>query len=197
MELVNRHWAKAGGVIAVGILVYIYLIEGSRMPLVQKFSLLSLAFLMFHQFEEYVYPGGFQYYFNTRIYNPFGFFKSKISDKAVIWVNVVLGWGIYALVAIFFHENPVIVMTFVAVLLINGVLHFGLAFSMRDYNPGVVTGAILFIPLAIYSATKLRDTGVMTMPEIIMVLPYAAGFSLLIPITIFVCREKKRSGSSS
>lgn len=192
MELIYRHWAKLGGVIAAGILVYIYVIQGARMPLVQKFSLLSLAFLMFHQFEEYVYPGGFQQYFNTRIYNPFGFFKNKISDKAVIWVNVVFGWGVYGIVAIFFHDNPTLVMIFVAVLLINGLLHFGVSFSVRDYNPGVVTGAILFLPLAIYSGIKLKESGVMTMPELVMVLPYAAGFSLLIPITIFVCRDKKR-----
>lgn len=192
MDLIYRHWAKLGGVIAVGILVYIYLIQGAKMPLVQKFSLLSLAFLMFHQFEEYVYPGGFQQYFNTRIYNPFGFFKNKISDKAVIWVNVVFGWGIYGIVALFFHNNHTVVMIFVAVLLINGLLHFGISFSSRNYNPGVVTGAILFLPLAIYSGIKLKETGIMTMPELVMVLPYAAGFSLLIPITIFVCRDKKR-----
>jgi len=192
MELIYRHWAKLGGVIAAGILVYIYVIQGARMPLVQKFSLLSLAFLMFHQFEEYVYPGGFQQYFNTRIYNPFGFFKNKISDKAVIWVNVVFGWGVYGIVAIFFHDNHTLVMIFVAVLLINGLLHFGVSFSVRDYNPGVVTGAILFLPLAIYSGIKLKESGVMTTPELVMVLPYAAGFSLLIPITIYVCRDKKR-----
>jgi hypothetical protein len=192
MELIYRHWAKLGGVIAAGILVYIYVIQGARMPLVQKFSLLSLAFLMFHQFEEYVYPGGFQQYFNTRIYNPFGFFKNKISDKAVIWVNVVFGWGVYGIVAIFFHDNHTLVMIFVAVLLINGLLHFGVSFSVRDYNPGVVTGAVLFLPLAIYSGIKLKESGVMTTPELVMVLPYAAGFSLLIPITIYVCRDKKR-----
>ncbi|HMT11284.1 MAG TPA: HXXEE domain-containing protein [Ignavibacteria bacterium] len=192
MELIYRHWAKLGGVIAAGILVYIYVIQGARMPLVQKFSLLSLAFLMFHQFEEYVYPDGFQQYFNTRIYNPFGFFKNKISDKAVIWVNVVFGWGVYGIVAIFFHDNHTLVMIFVAVLLINGLLHFGVSFSVRDYNPGVVTGAILFLPLAIYSGIKLKESGVMTTPELVMVLPYAAGFSLLIPITIYVCRDKKR-----
>ena len=192
MDMIVKHWAKAGGGIAVGILVYVYLIEGSRMPLVQKFSLLSLAFLMFHQFEEYVYPGGFQQYFNTRIYNPFGFFKNKISDKAVIWVNIIFGWGVFGIVAIFFHDNHTLVMIFVAVLLINGLLHFGVSFSTRYYNPGVVTGAILFIPLAIYSATKLKESGVMTMPELVMVLPYAAGFSLLIPITISLCRDKRR-----
>lgn len=192
MDLIYRHWAKLGGVIAVGILIYIYLIQGAKMPLVQKFSLLSLAFLMFHQFEEYVYPGGFQQYFNTRIYNPFGFFKNKISDKAVIWVNVVFGWGIYGIVALFFHNNHTVVMIFVAVLLINGLLHFGVSFSSRNYNPGVVTGAILFLPLAIYSGIKLKESGVMTTPELVLVLPYAAGFSLLIPITIFVCRDKKR-----
>ncbi len=192
MDLIYRHWAKAGVVFAAGILVYVYLIEGAKMPLVNKFALLSLAFLMLHQFEEYVYPGGFQQYFNTRIYNPFGFFKNKISDNAVIWVNVVFGWGVYGIVAFFFHNNHTVVMIFVAVLLINGIMHFGLAFSTRNYNPGVVTGAMLFIPLSIYSAIKLKETGVMALPEILMVLPYAAGFSLLIPITIFVCRDKRR-----
>jgi hypothetical protein len=191
MEFIVKHWAKAGGVIALLILGYIYLIAGTRLPLVEKFSMLSLAFLMLHQFEEYVYPGGFQDYFNTRIYNPFGFFKNRISDKAVIWVNVVLGWGIYSIVVLFFRENLMVVMTFVTVLLINGILHFVVSFNTRYYNPGVVTGAVLFIPLAIYSSIKLIEAQVVTLMQLLLVLPYAAVFSLLIPVTIYLCKDKK------
>jgi len=192
MNLIYRNWAKAGLLFAIVIIAYIYFYRKQNIALLDKYILLNLAFLMLHQFEEYVYPGGFKNYFNNRIYNPFGFFKNKISDKAVIWVNVVFGWGVYGIVAIFFHDNHTLVMIFVAVLLINGLLHFGVSFSVRDYNPGVVTGAILFLPLAIYSGIKLKESGVMTTPELVMVLPYAAGFSLLIPITIYVCRDKKR-----
>ena len=147
MNLIYRNWAKAGLLFSLFIVAYVYLIHKDSIVLLDKYILLNLAFLMMHQFEEYVYPGTFKEYFNTRLYNPFGFFRNKLTDKGILWVNVIFGWGVNIFVLLLFSTNPVAVMAVIGILFINGIMHFFVTFKTRYYNPGVVTGAILFIPL--------------------------------------------------
>lgn len=190
-DLIYKNWAKAGLLISLAILAYIYLIQKQTVALLDKYILLNLAFLMLHQFEEYVYPGTFKDYFNNRLYNPFGFFRNKLTDKAILWVNVIFGWGMNILVLVFLNTNPVAVMAVIGIVFINGIVHFFVTFKTRDYNPGVVTGAILFIPLGIYSYTKLSTVGLVKQIDIPFILLYAFLGSLMIPITIYGCREKR------
>ncbi len=192
VNLIYRNWAKAGLLFSLVILAYIYLIQKHEISLLDKYILLNLAFLMLHQFEEYVYPGTFKEYFNTRLYNPFGFFRNKLTDKGILWVNVVLGWGMNILVFIFLKDNPVAVMSAIAIIFINGIMHFTVTFKTRYYNPGVVTGAVFFLPLGIYSFNKLYTTNLIKITDIPFILGFALLGSLMIPITIYLCREKRR-----
>ncbi|HMQ80048.1 MAG TPA: HXXEE domain-containing protein [Ignavibacteria bacterium] len=192
INLIYRNWAKAGLLFSLFILAYIYLINKHSMPLLEKYVLLNLAFLMIHQFEEYVYPGTFKEYFNTRIYNPFGFFRNKLTDKGIFWVNVILGWGLNIAVLLFFRDNPQAVMTAIGIIFINGIMHFFTAFKTRGYNPGVVTAAIFFIPLGLYSFNKFYSAGMIKTVDILLIIVYSLLGSLMIPITIYGCREKRR-----
>lgn len=191
MNLIYQNWAKAGLIIALSIISYVYLIRKQNIALADKYILLNLAFLMLHQFEEYVYPGGFKNYFNNRIYNPFGFFKNKLTDKGIFWVNVILGWGLNIAVFIIFNGNITAMLIVITVLFINGIMHFFMAFKTRDYNPGLVTGAIFFIPLAMYIYSKLYSTGLINVTDILLIFVYAVLLNLMIPITIYVTRDIK------
>ncbi|MEO8512671.1 MAG: HXXEE domain-containing protein [Ignavibacteria bacterium] len=192
MNFITKNWPKGGVIIAVLLLLYVYTVAGNGLPLLEKYAILSLAFLMFHQFEEYVLPGGFKDYFNNNIYNPLGFIRNMITDKAILYVNLVLGWGFALLVILFFNSSVIAVMTLIGIVFLNGILHFFTAFKTRYYNPGVVTGAILFIPLMLYSANKLTVAGVLNGSDWLKIIPAAFGGSLLIPLTIYLCREKRR-----
>lgn len=192
MNLIYRNWAKAGLLFSLFIVAYVYLIHKDSIVLLDKYILLNLAFLMMHQFEEYVYPGTFKEYFNTRLYNPFGFFRNKLTDKGILWVNVIFGWGVNIFVLLLFSTNPVAVMAVIGILFINGIMHFFVTFKTRYYNPGVVTGAILFIPLGIYTYSKLSSESLIKQTDIPFILLYALLGSLMIPITIYACREKRR-----
>lgn len=92
MEFINRNWAKFGGAAGIILIIYVYLIAGHDLTLLRKYAILNLAFLMLHQFEEYVLPGGFKEYFNNNIVDPMGFIRNKITDKAILFVNLGLGW---------------------------------------------------------------------------------------------------------
>ncbi|HAX49419.1 MAG TPA: HXXEE domain-containing protein [Ignavibacteria bacterium] len=191
MNLIYRNWAKAGLLFAIVIIAYIYFYRKQNIALLDKYILLNLAFLMLHQFEEYVYPGTFKDYFNNNLYNPFGFFRNKLTDKGILWVNVVLGWGINILVLVFFNENTVMVTAAIAVIFINGVMHFALAYKTRYYNPGLVTGAVLFVSFGLYSFNKFYTLGLINLYTSILAGVIAILCSLLIPLTIYLCRAKR------
>lgn len=184
-----RYWAYAGLFFSILVLCYIYFVEQNSLPLADKLLLLNLAFLMLHQFEEYVYPGGFKDYFNNYIFNPYGFFRNKLTDKGVFWVNVILGWGMNIIALLFLKEIPLAVLTVIAVLFINGLLHFFVTFKTHYYNPGVITGAILFLPLGFYSYYKFAPIYSISNLYLLLIFVSAAILSLMIPITIFATRD--------
>ena len=192
MNFLYKNWAKGGLLIAVSLLIYIYFVRKHNINLAEKYIILNLAFLMLHQFEEYVYPGGFKDYFNNRIYNPFGFFKNRLTDKGIFFVNVVLGWGMNLTVLIFFIGNIYAMLAAVTVQLINGVMHFFMAFKNRNYNPGLVTGAILFIPLGLYLYNKLYSSSAVSTVDFLSILFISVLLSLMIPITIYLTRESRQ-----
>lgn len=192
LQVIYRNWSKVGIFIAACILVYVYIIQGNNISLLEKFAFLNLAFLMLHQFEENVYPGGFMDFFNYKLYNPLGFLRNKLTDKAVIWVNVILGWGMNVVVLLFFSYNAIAVMIVILILFINGILHFSLLYKTQYYNPGAVTGALLFIPLGFYSYYKLSGAGLINITDLPVIIIFALLGSTLIPITIYLCRNKQR-----
>ncbi|MCC6866062.1 MAG: HXXEE domain-containing protein [Ignavibacteria bacterium] len=191
MNFVYKNWAKAGIGIAVIILIFIFFIQKNKLPLLEKFILLNIAFLMLHQAEEYVYHGGFKDYFNQKLYNPFGFLKNKLTDAGIIWVNVVLGWGMNIFVYIFLKNNPIAVMIMIVILFYNGILHFFLAFKTQEYNPGLITGAILFLPFGFYSYYKVNLNQMISTTDLAAILVFSIFVTLVIPVIIFLTREKR------
>ena len=53
-----RYWPAIGGLIFVG-LAFMLGIMGSQIPTLQRLMVLLYMALLFHQFEEYIFPGGF------------------------------------------------------------------------------------------------------------------------------------------
>jgi hypothetical protein len=51
---------------------------------------------------------------------------------------------------------PWLLTAFATVVIVNGLLHIGGSIATRSYSPGVVTGALLWVPLGTYALHKLR-----------------------------------------
>ena len=56
-------------------------------------------------------------------------------------------------------------MGIAALLCSNGVWHIWAAIRSRSYSPGMITGAILYIPLAIYGLVSLIRSGLISVPS--------------------------------
>ena len=118
------------------------------MPLTLLAWSLTVAALI-HIFEEFVFPGGFKEWWTT--YQPD--IKASVSDRYLVIINglLVLFSVNVALAVRSPRGNGVAAWLALAALLAgNAVFHIVAAIQTRRYSPGLVSGIILYLPLAIY-----------------------------------------------
>lgn len=108
-----------------------------------------LPLLMFHEFEEYVLPGGFKSFFNT--YTPFSKETPREDNPPIneimifiinvgVWIWIIIG-------ALFVKVAPWIGVGAMIFQLINVNGHIYLfQIKKTGYNPGLITTIFLLIP---------------------------------------------------
>ncbi|KAA3663789.1 MAG: HXXEE domain-containing protein [Chloroflexi bacterium] len=143
------HWPKATLFLAVytSILLYLFLYE-------QNFLLfliwLQTPIYWIHQFEEYVYPGGFARFFNRRLLG------SDQDDWPVtkmfsLWINIPIifvAFPVSAVLAGIFGLSWGIWTAYFSVL--NALSHVGM-FPRFGYNPGFFVSILFNIPIGVYT----------------------------------------------
>ncbi len=186
MKWFIKHWAKIGGLIVIAIAVYV---SNSNFKLTDMESLLWLHFatLLIHQFEEYVYPGGFKDFFQENIYNKNRIIRFPLNDRGIILVNVIIGWTAYFFSAINGEKILWLAVGLLGVTILNGLLHTFMLVVRRKYNPGFVSGLFLLIPFGTFVLLKLL-TVLPTNDLISGIIIFAIGTSL-IPISIFITNK--------
>ena len=190
MNFIYSIWAKAGGTFSVLILIYVLLFSPCKILSIQSAGWLNLAFLMLHQFEEYVYPGGFKDFFNNNLYKKISIIRFKLNDRSAFHVNVTLGWTIYFICAVFAGSNPVFLMIILGITFINGIAHTGAAIVFRKYNPGLITGLFFFIPFTLYITIQFIQNHIISSGDWLLIIISAASGTFAIPLTLFIFREK-------
>ena len=161
----------------------------SNDPITSVDSLLWLHFvtLLIHQFEEYVYPGGFKTFFQENIYNKNPIIRFPLNDRGIILVNVVLGWTAYLVSAIYGMEKLWLAIGLLGVTILNGFMHTLMFVLKRKYNPGFYSGLFLMIPFGIFVLFKIQASISISQGKhglIIFLIAVA-----LIPISIFVTNQ--------
>src|SRR6185437_1901969 len=115
-------------------------------------AVLSIPLYMVHQIEEHgVDLYGATYAFRGSLCAQLGYPDVSVCGIPVSFitaVNVGSVWGVTLLAAIFGCRNPLVALTGYSIPLVNAVLHIGPAIRGLDYNPGLLTGAVLFVPLS-------------------------------------------------
>jgi hypothetical protein len=109
-----------------------------------------------HILEEFVWPGGFMNWY--RRYR--GPSVTSITPRFLIIVNVVL--LAVCLNVAFVDDTPIGVAYWIgisAILASNGLWHVWAAVKGRVYSPGMVTGLLLFVPLAVYGCIHFVRSG--------------------------------------
>ena len=178
-----RDWAKTGMRTAILISIYVFLLSGYNWSSIEALVWIHVVLLLVHQYEEYVYPGGFKEYFNQHIVNNIPVMSTPLNDKGIFIVNVVLAWTAYFASAIYGNRLPLLIIGLLGVTILNGVLHTIVFIIKREYNPGLFSGMFLFIPFGVYFLLKMVSMAPGSLLPALLVFVIGAS---LIPITIWV-----------
>ncbi len=85
----------------------------------------ALPALMLHQFEEYVFPGGFLSWFNREVFKSASD-TSPMSPKIAFVVNVLIGWPLFAMVGYVGLSQLWFTMPMMGILFVNAWFHIAL-----------------------------------------------------------------------
>lgn len=181
MNLIYKYWSILGGVIGFAIIISI-LLNGKQVFSIQSLTWLHLAILLLHQFEEYSIPGKFKEFYNTNIWNKNPITRFEMNNKGVLIVNVILAWTAYLIAAIYGEKLIWLTIGISGVTILNGIMHTLMFFLLKKYNPGLITGLLIFIPFGIFLLTRIL--GNIEQKHWIMGLIVFIFGTILIPLTI-------------
>ena len=129
-----------------------------------------------HIFEEFVYPGGFAEW--DRHYRPG--FRASITPRFHLIINGLLLLLCYDVGAM--GGTPIGIAGWLAVMALlfgNAVWHVVGTVRTRRYSPGVITGVLLYVPLAIYGYIHLLRSGQVSVATAIVAFAIGSSYPLI------------------
>ena len=105
---------------------------------------------LLHQFEEHYWPGGFKEFINHRFFWILGA-GVPLDDKIVLWTNLPLVWVALPPFTVLGIINIYMTVWIPVFWITNGPLHLGAGLKWQCFNPGLLTGLFLLIPVGGYS----------------------------------------------
>ena len=197
--VMNRVWqaiATIGAPIIVTLLVLWWWQEPAPDPYTWL-CWLHLPLLMFHEVEEYVFPGGFVRYMNTR--SPMADMVPgddlPLTEPFVLFGNMGI-WLVIILGALLAEQAPWLAMGGVVIQILNVVSH-PIMFPIKQpgYNPGLVTAVFVLIPYMTTMFWYAATHPVMGTGGFVLAIGTGVGFNALFVLSsrIVVMRAKRRS----
>lgn len=187
----NSLWPKLGGFFAVIIFVVV-LILWNQKPEISKLSLLfwlNLVVLMLHEFEEYVFPGGFKHFINQKTFFTLPNHDEIFGERTIVIINLGI-WLLIILSALLAEIAPWFGLGLIIFNFVNILGHLVL-FQTKSpgYNPGTVT-AILMIPFLVIALKFVIEQSLISPIGYILaiVIGFLSGISL--PVSGFLIRRR-------
>jgi hypothetical protein len=119
----------------------------------------ALPVLLWHQTEEWVWPGGFMPFFNREVLDCDDD-EFPISRRAGFVINSVVGWLPALAAGARGARTPELGGAVWTTLIANAAVHVAVTARARRYTPGIATSVTLLIPLgAATLATVAREHG--------------------------------------
>lgn len=127
---------------------------------------LAVCAYMIHQFEEHgVDVAGQAYAFRDSLCATLGQGVGdacRIPPAFLTAVNVAAVWLLGPACAVLARRHPAYALSFVGIPLVNGVIHLATTLRGGAYNPGVLSSAVLFVPIClwiVHLAARRNDVG--------------------------------------
>ncbi|MCB0914612.1 MAG: HXXEE domain-containing protein [Actinobacteria bacterium] len=165
----NLAWQVVGGALLAPILLTVLItarLQEWDIPTYAWLLWLQLPILMVHEFEEYVFPGGFKSFFNHDTVfsseNPTD--NTPLSEGYVFFVNIVTVWGWAIVGALLAGIAPWVGFGLVVFNAgVNCVQH-SVIFQIKHegYNPGLFTTMLLLLPFSTFITIYVIQHDVMS-----------------------------------
>jgi len=191
----EKEWAKVGVILSVFLFVFL-LVFVRKTDFVVFILLLQTPLYMLHQTEEYIFPGGFGKYFNTKIFR-LETEDGPVDQKFIFFVNVILIWivlPVFGLLSIITYQFGLWIPYFS---FFAGIAHVLLSIRAKKlYNPGLIVSLFINIPIGLWSILYLINTGILKHfffnPHIVIGL----GLNAILPVVgVFLFRNYQKNGT--
>ena len=149
MRNYRDNWFNVGAILAMAIAGALAL-SGRRLSRPRLFSVLNLAALMVHQFEEYGFPGYFPGLLNAGVFKSDKPDRYPLNTNSSLIVNAVAGYPFY-LLAVLFPRRRTLALAPVLFGFGQAVFH-GIVPPLRAkarYGPGFLSAFFLHVPIGI------------------------------------------------
>lgn len=189
----KRDWAKTGFILSIFLFVFLFVFV-RKDDFVVFILLLQTPLYMLHQTEEYIFPGGFGQFFNTRIFN-LETENEPLDENFIFYVNVILIWIVLPLFGLLSSRDYSFGLWLPYFSFFAGIAHVALAIKARkSYNPGLLVSLFVNIPIGLWSILYLVQQGLIE--NIILNIHLVIGLAVnaLLPVmgTIIFREHQKR-----
>ncbi|OMF39176.1 MULTISPECIES: HXXEE domain-containing protein [Paenibacillus] len=150
MDFLRKYWQDAGAII--GVVVCIVLLMNPAILLdITGMLWLSFVAILFHQFEEYRWPGYFAGLFNNVMFKSDTPDHYPLNTQSAMIINVAIAYVFYLLPVWF----PQVVWLGLAPVFMGffQVVWHGIVVNIKAktlYNPGLITALFLHVPVGIW-----------------------------------------------
>jgi len=190
----KKDWAKTGFILSIFLFIFLFVFVRQD-NFVVFILLLQTPLYMLHQTEEYVFPGGFGKFFNTKIFE-LETEDQPVDQNFIFFVNVILIWFIlpvFGLLSTIDYRYGLWIPYFS---FFAGIAHVLLAIRAKKlYNPGLIVSLFINIPVGLWSILYLINRGIL---EYFFLNPYiiiGLGLNAILPIMgVILLRNYQKNG---
>ena len=158
----KKDWAKVGLILSIFLLVFLFVFV-REYDFVVFLLLLQTPLYMLHEVEEYIFPGGFGKYFNTKIFKLETEDEPIMDENFIFFVNISLIWvalPLFGLLSTLDYRFGLWIPYFS---FFAGISHIILAFKAQKlYSPGLVVSLLINIPVGMWSIFYLINEGILS-----------------------------------
>ncbi|WP_342426065.1 HXXEE domain-containing protein [Paenibacillus sp. FSL L8-0502] len=150
MNYLRKYWQDAGAIIGVVVCV-VLLMNQAILSDITGMLWLSFVAILFHQFEEYRWPGYFAGLFNNVMFKSEAPDHYPLNTQSAMIINVAIAYVFYLLPVWF----PQVIWLGLAPVFMGffQVVWHGIVVNIKAktlYNPGLFTALLLHVPVGIW-----------------------------------------------
>jgi hypothetical protein len=177
----KKEWAKVGVILAIFLFVFLFVFVRTS-DFIVFILLLQTPLYMLHQTEEYIFPGGFGKYFNTKIFK-LDTEDGPVDENFIFFVNVILIWIVLPMFGLLSTIDYQFGLWIPYFSFFAGIAHIALAIRAgKLYNPGMIVSLFINIPVGLWSILYLIDQGILNSFFLNFHILIGLGLNALLPI---------------